>query len=139
MEMVKRRGRLTGPEVQFFMKQIISGVNYLHQNNVIHRDLKLGNLFLHDQLTIKVGDLGLAALLETEEERKRYAAVAPSSLQFLSHISCLDRTLCGTPVSICFCIAGVALIVYRTTLHPRSLTTWREATVSKSTFGLLVL
>lgn len=40
---------------------------------VIHRDLKLGNLFLNDNLDLKVGDFGLATRVEVEGERKRWA------------------------------------------------------------------
>jgi serine/threonine protein kinase len=43
----------------------------MHDNNVIHRDLKLGNLFLDGHMNVKVGDFGLAALIENEGERKK--------------------------------------------------------------------
>lgn len=43
----------------------------MHQHNVIHRDLKLGNLFLNENLEVKVGDLGLAALIEKPGDRKK--------------------------------------------------------------------
>jgi len=49
----------------------------MHSNRVIHRDLKLGNLFLNDKMEIKIGDFGLAAKLEFDGERK--------------------KTFCGTP------------------------------------------
>lgn len=39
------------------------GVKDLHTDQVIHRDLKLGNLFLNDKLEVKIGDFGLAAKL----------------------------------------------------------------------------
>lgn len=42
MELHKRRGALTEPEVRYYMKQISSGVGYLHNQDIIHRDLKLG-------------------------------------------------------------------------------------------------
>ncbi|EFA04647.1 serine/threonine-protein kinase polo [Tribolium castaneum] len=77
MELQKRRKMLTEPETRFYMRQILNGVSYLHQRRIIHRDLKLGNLFLNDELTVKIGDFGLAATIEYEGERK--------------------KTLCGTP------------------------------------------
>ncbi len=58
MELVKRRGRLTEAETQFYMWQLVNTVHFLHEQNVIHRDLKLGNLFLHENLEIKLGDFG---------------------------------------------------------------------------------
>nr|XP_032517715.1 serine/threonine-protein kinase polo isoform X1 [Danaus plexippus plexippus] len=77
MELHKRRKAITEPETRFYMHQILLGVQYLHSRRIIHRDLKLGNLFLDDDLHVKIGDFGLAAKIEYEGERK--------------------RTLCGTP------------------------------------------
>lgn len=45
------------------MLELISAVEYMHSNRVIHRDLKLGNIFLNSTMDIKVGDFGLAAKL----------------------------------------------------------------------------
>lgn len=50
---------------------------YMHSRSVIHRDLKLGNLFLDANMDLKVGDFGLAALVRFPGERK--------------------KTICGTP------------------------------------------
>ncbi|KAI4483644.1 PREDICTED: serine/threonine-protein kinase polo [Polistes canadensis] len=77
MELHKRRKALSECETRYYMKQILDGVHYLHQNRIIHRDLKLGNLFLNDELQVKIGDFGLATRLEHDGERK--------------------KTLCGTP------------------------------------------
>lgn len=77
MEMHKRRKTLTPPEVRYFMRQIILACVYMHENRVIHRDLKLGNLFINDSMEIKVGDFGLATRLSHDGERK--------------------KTVCGTP------------------------------------------
>ena len=76
-ELMRRRKRLTEVEAQCYINQVISALRYLHSHRVIHRDIKLGNLFLSDKMEIKMGDLGLAAKLEYEGERK--------------------RTICGTP------------------------------------------
>lgn len=98
---------MTEPEARYFMRHTILGCQYLHNNRVIHRDLKLGNLFLSDDMDVKIGtqtmivlclfissltsfnqdclsnfslslgDFGLATKIEFDGERK--------------------KTLCGTP------------------------------------------
>lgn len=77
MELHKRRKALTEPEVRFYMKQIVDACVFLHNKNIIHRDLKLGNLFLNDDFQVKIGDFGLATRVDFDGERK--------------------KTLCGTP------------------------------------------
>ena len=41
-------------------KQIINGLMFIHQNDIIHRDLKLTNIFISLNDIIKIGDFGLA-------------------------------------------------------------------------------
>lgn len=77
MELVRQRRRLTEPEAAYYMLQLIDATRYMHGHNVIHRDLKLGNLFLSRDMSIKLGDFGLAAKLDSPTERR--------------------RTICGTP------------------------------------------
>lgn len=76
-DLVRRRKRLVELEVQCYLFQVLSALKYMHSHRVIHRDIKLGNIFLSDKMEIKMGDLGLAAKLEFDGERK--------------------RTICGTP------------------------------------------
>ncbi|KAK9448082.1 kinase-like domain-containing protein [Limtongia smithiae] len=77
MDMHRRRKRFTETETRFFLIQILGAVKYMHSRKVIHRDLKLGNIFLDQDMNIKIGDFGLAALLISQTDRK--------------------KTICGTP------------------------------------------
>lgn len=77
MELHKSRKRITELETKYLLIQLLHAVKYMHENRVIHRDLKLGNIFLDQDMQVKIGDFGLAAQLEHDEERK--------------------RTICGTP------------------------------------------
>ena len=73
MDLLRRRKRYTEPEARFYLVQLIAACQYMHSTNVIHRDLKLGNLFLDGDMNLKVGDLGLAALIEKPGDRKKSA------------------------------------------------------------------
>ncbi|XP_033751628.1 serine/threonine-protein kinase PLK1-like isoform X1 [Pecten maximus] len=77
MELHKRRKAITEPETRYLVRQVILACQYLHSNKIIHRDLKLGNLFINDDMEMKIGDFGLATRVDYDGERK--------------------RTLCGTP------------------------------------------
>jgi serine/threonine protein kinase len=47
--------------------QICSALVFLHQNNMVHGDLKPANVLLHDDATAKLADYGLCQLLEPED------------------------------------------------------------------------
>jgi serine/threonine protein kinase len=47
-------------EIKTLMLQILKAVSYLHENDILHRDLKLSNLLLNSQGQLKLADFGLA-------------------------------------------------------------------------------
>ncbi|CAI4222967.1 unnamed protein product [Auanema sp. JU1783] len=49
-------------------RQLIEGVGYLHQQNIIHRDLKCENILLDREENIKIGDFGFARFVQDNEE-----------------------------------------------------------------------
>ncbi len=59
-KLVKRRVRLTELEVKVYTLQLVKAIQYIHSQKIIHRDLKLGNILLNDQMQLKICDFGLS-------------------------------------------------------------------------------
>ena len=59
---------LTDAEARLVMRQLLSAVSFAHSKNILHRDLKLENVFLAQKgalNTVKVGDFGLCGLFSS--------------------------------------------------------------------------
>ena len=52
------------------MKQMIDAVDYMMRKQVLHRDLKVGNTFIDEQMRLKIGDFGLAIALSSSREQR---------------------------------------------------------------------
>ncbi|THU60881.1 hypothetical protein C4D60_Mb07t17400 [Musa balbisiana] len=51
---------LRDTQVSAYTWQILHGLNYLHERNVVHRDIKCANILVHANGSVKLADFGLA-------------------------------------------------------------------------------
>ena len=68
----------TPNEILIVIKQILDGINYLHENRIIHRDIKPQNILIQEPLIVKICDFGF-------------------SQNFKEEIN-MFKTICGTPL-----------------------------------------
>lgn len=69
---------LNESEAANIISQVANGLQYLHANNIMHRDLSMSNLLLTSTMNVKIADFGLATKLDLKGNNKH-------------------TTLCGTP------------------------------------------
>lgn len=88
-DMMRRRKYLTMGEIRRMLIQVCGAVKYLHDRDVVHRDIKAGNIFLDADMNVKLGDFGLAAIMEPSPRS------GSADSQAIQHIR--RTTFCGTP------------------------------------------
>lgn len=102
-----QNNQVTEADIVEIMKQLITGIGYLHKCGVIHRDLKPENILIeiiptldnHKQLSIKITDFGLSKLTTASELTYDCcgtpAYVAPEVLNKVGYKCQVDMWACG--------------------------------------------
>ncbi|KAF9069454.1 kinase-like domain-containing protein [Rhodocollybia butyracea] len=61
------RVKLTPSQIKLYMKQLLEGTEYMHQNNILHRDMKAANLLISNTGSLRIADFGLARAFDSQE------------------------------------------------------------------------
>jgi cyclin-dependent kinase 12/13 len=57
-------------QIKLILYQLLLGLQYLHNNNVLHRDIKSLNILLNNKGEVKIGDFGLSRIFAENMKRK---------------------------------------------------------------------
>jgi mitogen-activated protein kinase kinase kinase len=64
--LLRNYGAFEEPLVRNFVKQILHGLNFLHDRDIIHRDIKGANILVDNKSCIKISDFGISKKVESD-------------------------------------------------------------------------
>lgn len=79
---------LAQTQVLAMFKQMVLALQYIHEHNILHRDLKSQNIFLTREGLVKLGDFGIAKVVSTN----RQAETVVGTPYYISPELCLGKT-----------------------------------------------
>ncbi|KAL1641564.1 serine/threonine-protein kinase HAL4/sat4 [Didymella pomorum] len=117
--------QLDETEADCFFKQLLKGVEYMHEMGVAHRDLKPENILLTERGTIKITDFGNAECFRTAWERDAHmSAGVCGSTPYIAPEEYVDNEFDPRAVDVWAC--GVIYVAMRTGQYM-----WRLARISE--------
>eukprot|EP01127_Copromyxa_protea_P004604 TRINITY_DN14456_c0_g1_i1.p1 TRINITY_DN14456_c0_g1~~TRINITY_DN14456_c0_g1_i1.p1 ORF type:complete len:1014 (-),score=251.52 TRINITY_DN14456_c0_g1_i1:111-3152(-) len=57
-------------QIRFVVRETVKGLQYMHQNGLIHRDIKGANILLTDHGDVKLIDFGVSAILASSDQKR---------------------------------------------------------------------
>jgi serine/threonine protein kinase len=65
---VRKRRKLKEDIAKYVFKQVVEGLHYCHSKRIVHRDIKLDNLLLDEDGSVKLCDFGVSKHLKDYNE-----------------------------------------------------------------------
>jgi NIMA (never in mitosis gene a)-related kinase len=84
----KQKTKLPEDLVWKLFIQILLGLNHMHSRKILHRDIKTLNVFLSENIDVKLGDMGVAKILSTNTNMAKTIVGTP---YYLSPELCEDK------------------------------------------------
>lgn len=95
-DIVLDNGPMNERDARRIFRQILSGVDYIHKNSIVHRDLKIENILVDENGNAKIIDFGLSNFYDN----KRLLTTFCGSLYFAAPELLLGQKYCGPEVDV---------------------------------------
>lgn len=67
-QLYKKSGPIPEPQIIKYVQSILAGLNYLHEQGVVHRDVKAANVLTTENGEVKLADFGVASKVNSQHD-----------------------------------------------------------------------
>ena len=127
---LKKRRKVSEKTAKFLYRQIILGIKYMHNQNIVHRDIKLENILIDLNNNIKICDFGIGRILSSPDQPLFDQCGTPMYIAPEILLSSKEKGYKGFPVDIWS--SGIALYILLSGTLPFSFKNGKSVSVEDS-------
>lgn len=123
-ELIERYGALPEAIVRLILHQLVEGLMFLHENQMVHRDLKLENLFLtakDGKMLLKIGDFGYTRTLSKHQRTTSFLGSLMTIAPEMYHAKPYDQSIDLWAVGVMLYEMLTAYAPYKLSMDPNEM------------------